>query len=107
MNKIFARAAIGAAIAVGSAGAFYAGIAYAADPRLDQSIQFCSHSVSLLEAATNEGAKKEQFHGHRKEAIKLINQAIKQIEKAKEFDDKSPPPPAKPPGTGKPAGDKS
>jgi hypothetical protein len=94
MNKIFARAAVGAAIAVGSAGAFYAGIAYAADPRLDQAIQFCTHSVSLLEAATNEGAKKAEFHGHRKEAIKDIKAAIKEIEKAKEFDDKTPPPAA-------------
>jgi len=90
MNKIYARAAIGAAIAIGSAGAFYAGIAYAADPRLDQSIQFCSQAISLLEAATNDGAKKEQFHGHRKEAIKDIKEAIKQIEKAKEVDDKTP-----------------
>ena len=90
MNKIYARAAIGAAIAIGSAGAFYAGIAYAADPRLDQSIQFCSQAVALLEAATNEGAQKAQFHGHRKEAINKIKEAIKQIEKAKEFDDKTP-----------------
>lgn len=110
MNKIFARAAIGAAIAVGSAGAFYAGIAYAADPRLDQSIQFCSQSIALLEAATNEGAKKEQFHGHRKEAIKDIKEAIKQIELAKTFDNLTPPAPAgstaKPPGSGKTSADK-
>jgi hypothetical protein len=106
MNKIYARAAIGAAIAIGSAGAFYAGIAYAADPRLDQSIQFCSQAVALLEAATNEGAQKNQFHGHRKEAINKIKDAIKQIEKAKEFDDRTPGDAGagKP---GKPAGDKS
>ena len=102
MNKIFARAAVGAAIAIGSAGAFYAGIAYASDPRLDQAIQFCSQSIVLLEAATNEGAKKDQFHGHRKEAIKDIKDAIAQIERAKTFDDKTPPPAA----SAKPAGSK-
>ena len=92
MNKIFARAAVGAAIAIGSAGAFYAGIAYASDPRLDQAIDNCTKAIALLEAATNEGAKKEQFHGHRREAIKDIKDAIAQIEKAKTFDDKTPPP---------------
>jgi hypothetical protein len=103
MNKILARAAVGAAIAVGSAGAFYAGVAYAADPRLDQAIENCTKAIALLEAATNEGAKKEQFHGHRREAIKDIKEAIKQIEKAKEFDDKTPPPAssAKPADSGK------
>src|SRR5262245_52461883 len=104
MNKIFARAAIGAALAVGSAGAFYAGIAYAADPRLDQAIENCTKAIALLEAATNEGARKDQFHGYRRKAIENIKDAIKQIEKAKEFDDRTPPPP--PASSAKPAGSK-
>jgi tetratricopeptide (TPR) repeat protein len=102
MNKIFARAAVGAALAVGSAGAFYAGIAYAADPKLDLAIENCSKAIALLEAATNEGARRDQFHGHRRRAIENIKDAIKQIEKAKEFDDKTPPPAA----SAKPAGSK-
>jgi hypothetical protein len=94
MNRILARAAVGAAIAIGSAGAFYAGVAYAADPRLDQAIDNCTKAIALLEAATNEGAKKEQFHGFRRDAIKDIKDAIAKIEKAKAFDDKTPPPDA-------------
>ena len=94
MNKIFARAAVGAAIAVGSAGAFYAGIAYASDPRLDQAIDNCTKAIALLEAATNEGSKKNEFHGHRRGAIHEIKEAIREIEKAKTYDDKTPPAPA-------------
>ena len=93
MNKIFACTAIGAAVAIGFAGAFYAGIAYAADPRFDEAISNCTKAVALLEAATNSGAKNaNQFHGFRRAAIKEIRDAIRDIEKAKSFDDKTPPP---------------
>jgi tetratricopeptide (TPR) repeat protein len=93
MNKIFARAAIGAAVAVGFAGAFYAGVAYAADPRFDEAIANCTKAIALLEAATNSGSKHaNEFHGHRRAAIKDIKDAIKEIEQAKTFDDKTPPP---------------
>jgi hypothetical protein len=92
MNHIFARAAAGAAIAVGLAGAFYAGVAYAADPRLDEAIANCTKAIALLEAATNEGARKNDFHGHRRAAIREVRDAIKEIEKAKTYDDKTPPP---------------
>jgi hypothetical protein len=96
MKRIFAIAAVGSALALGTAGAFYAGIAYAADPRLDQAIDNCNKAIALLEAATNEGAHKNDFHGHRKEAIKELKEAIAEINKAKTFDDKTPPPPAAP-----------
>jgi hypothetical protein len=95
MNKVFARTAIGAAVALGFAGAFYAGIAYAADPRFDEAINNCTKAVALLEAATNSGAKNpQQFHGFRRSAIKELKDAIRDIEKAKTFDDKTPPPAA-------------
>ena len=95
MNKIFARTAIGTAVAAGLAGAFYAGIAYASDPRFDEAIANCTKAVALLEAATNSGSKNpNQFHGFRRVAIKEIKDAIRDIEKAKSFDDKTPPPPA-------------
>jgi len=97
MNKIFARAAIGAAVAIGSAGAFYAGVAYASDPRFDDAIANCTKAIALLEAATNSGAKNEnRFGGHRRAAIEDLRHAIKSIEKAKVFDDKTTPPPPPP-----------
>ncbi len=93
MNQIFARAAVGAAVMLGAAGAFYAGVAYASDPRFDEAIANCTKAVALLEAATNTGSKNpNEFHGHRRAAIREIRDAIKEIEKAKSFDDKSPPP---------------
>lgn len=92
MNKNFARAAVSAAIAIGVAGAFYGGIAYASDPRLDQAIDNCTKAIALLEAATNEGSKKNEFHGNRRAAIREIKDAIKDIEKAKTYDDKTPAP---------------
>jgi tetratricopeptide (TPR) repeat protein len=95
MNRFAARFAIGAAVAIGAAGSFYAGIAYASDARLDQAIDNCTKAVALLEAASNDGAKRPQnFHGFRKKAIGELKDAIKYIEKAKKFDDKTPAPPA-------------
>ena len=94
MNRIFSRAAVGIALAVGTGGAFYAGVAYASDPRLDQAIENCTKAIALLEAATNEGSRKNEFHGHRRGAIREIRDAIKEIEKAKTYDDKTPPPAA-------------
>jgi tetratricopeptide (TPR) repeat protein len=93
MNKIFARATIAAAFAVGTAGAFYAGIAYAADARFDEAIANCTKAIALLDAAQNAGSKHpNEFHGFRKSAIKELKDAIKDIEKAKTVDDKTPPP---------------
>jgi tetratricopeptide (TPR) repeat protein len=98
MNRFAARLAIGAAVAVGTAGAFYAGIAYASDPRLDQAIDNCTKAIALLEAASNDGAKHSQnFHGYRKKAIGELKEAIKNVEKAKKFDDKTPAPAASAP----------
>src|SRR5262245_5580725 len=95
MNKIFARAAIGAAFAIGTAGAFYAGIAHASDARFDEAIANCTKAIALLEAATNAGSKHpNEFHGHRRAAIRELKDAIKDIEKAKSFDDRTPPPAA-------------
>jgi tetratricopeptide (TPR) repeat protein len=93
MNRFVTRFALGAALSLGVAGSFYAGIAYASDPKLDQAIDNCSKAIALLEAATNQGAKnKENFNGHRRKAIDELKDAVKQIEKAKTYDDKTPAP---------------
>jgi hypothetical protein len=93
MNKIVASAAIVAAVGVGAAGAFHAGIAYASGPRFDDAIANCTKAIALLEAATNQGAKNEDyFRGHRRAAIRELGDAIKDIEKAKSYDNKTPPP---------------
>jgi len=93
MKRFAARLAIGVAVAAGAAGSFYAGIAYASYARLDQAIDNCTKAIALLEAAANDGSKHPQnFHGFRKKAIGELKDAIKEIEKAKKFDDKTPAP---------------
>jgi hypothetical protein len=85
---------------LGLAAAFYAGIAYAADPQLEQADGAAEKAIALLEAAQNPG-NNPPFGGHRAKAVQLIKQARKEIEKAQKFADK-PPKPDKPnhPGGG-------
>jgi hypothetical protein len=91
MHRYVAPVAIGAAVALGTAGAFYARLAYAADSRFDQAIDNCTKALALLEAARNDGAKDpKDFHGHRGKAMDDLKDAIKQIGKAKAYDDKTP-----------------
>src|SRR4051812_10059801 len=91
MPRFVTPVILGAVVAIGAAGAFYAGVAYASDPRLDQAIDNCTKAIALLEAATNQGAKnKENFHGYRHKALDDLKEAIKHIEKAKSYDDKTP-----------------
>jgi hypothetical protein len=90
MHKYLAPVTIGAALALGTAGAFYAGIAYASDPRFDQAIDNCAKALALLEAARNDGAKNpKDFQGHRGKAMDDLKDAIKEIGKAKAYDDKT------------------
>lgn len=72
-------------------GAFYAGVAYAADPRLDQAADNVTKAIALLEAAQNPDPKRE-FGGHRVKAIAHLKRGLAAIQKAKEFADR----PAKP-----------
>src|SRR3954469_22061218 len=93
MPRFVTPIVLGAVVTIGAAGAFYAGIAYASDPRLDQAIDNCTKAIALLEAATNTGAKnKDNFHGYRHKALDDLKEAIKHIEKPKSFDDKTPAP---------------
>lgn len=68
------------------AGAFYAGLAYAADARFDQAADLLTKADALLEAAENPGVN-PPFGGHRESAQKNIKQALKDIEKAKKYAD--------------------
>jgi hypothetical protein len=77
----------GAAIAAGLAGAFYAGTAYAADPRLDQAKDNITKAIALLKAAENPGVKPE-FGGHRMRAIAALERANNEIDQAKRYADK-------------------
>ena len=69
-----------------SAGAFFAGMAYAADARLDQADQAVQKAIALLQAAENPNVE-PPFGGHRKNAIHDLEKARKQIELAKKYAD--------------------
>lgn len=91
-NTSMKRSAVLLAGALTLAGAFFAGAAYAADPRLDEATDLLTKAVAVLKAAENPDPKKE-FGGHRKNAIELITRAQGEILKAKQFQDKDPKPP--------------
>jgi outer membrane biosynthesis protein TonB len=90
-NASMKRSAVLVAGALSLAGAFFAGAAYAADPRLDEATDLLTKAVAVLKAAENPDPKKE-FGGHRKNAIELITRAQGEILKAKQFADKEPKP---------------
>jgi hypothetical protein len=76
----------GVAAATALAGAFYAGVAYAADPRLDQANDNVTKAIALLRAAENPGVR-PPFGGHRERAIDALEKAQREIEKAKRYAD--------------------
>ncbi|MCC6214609.1 MAG: hypothetical protein IT376_07055 [Polyangiaceae bacterium] len=92
MTSWMKRAALGAMAATALGGAFYAGTAYAADPRLDDAIVSIDRAIALLEAAQNPNGKRVPFGGHRKSAIRDLKQAKGHVEKAKKWADDHPPP---------------
>ena len=76
------------------AGAFFAGAAYAADPKLDEATDLITKAVAALKAAQNPDPKKE-FGGHRKAAVELLMRAQGEIIKAKQFADAAAPKPSR------------
>lgn len=80
--------------ALGLAGAFYAGVAYAADALLEQADGNVEKAIAQLEQAQNPG-QNPPFGGHRAKAVTHLKQARKEIEKAQKFADKPPKPPKK------------
>jgi hypothetical protein len=87
-NTSIKRSALFVAGALGIAGAFFAGAAYAADPRFDEATDLITKTVAVLKAAENPDPKME-FGGHRKAAIEFLTRAQAEIIKAKEFQDKA------------------
>jgi len=84
------RSALVVAGAFSVAGAFFAGAAYAADPKLDEATELITKAVAALKAAQNPDPKKE-FGGHRMAAVELLMRAQGEIIKAKQFADAAPP----------------
>ena len=83
---VWRKTFLGVAAATALAGAFYAGAAYAADPRFDQANDNIVKAIALLRAAENPGVR-PPFGGHRERAIDALERAQKEIEKAKRYAD--------------------
>jgi len=96
-NTSMKRSAVLVAGALSLAGAFFAGAAYAADPKLDEATDLITKAVALLKAAQNPDPKRE-FGGHRMAAVELLMRAQGEIIKAKHFADSAPPTPKDPKG---------
>lgn len=94
-NTKMKRSALLVAGALSLAGAFFAGAAYAADPKLDEATALITQAVAALKAAQNPDPKKE-FGGHRMAAVELLMRAQGEIIKAKQFADAAPPIPKEP-----------
>jgi len=100
-NTSMKRSAVFVAGALSLAGAFFAGAAYAADPRLDQATDLVTKAIAVLKAAENPDPKHE-FGGHRHNAVELLTRAQGEILKAKEWADKDRTPKPKEPKEPKP-----
>jgi len=85
-NTSMKRSALLVAGALGLAGAFFAGAAYAADPKLDAATALITQAVTQLKQAENPDPKRE-FGGHRRAAIELLMRAQGEILKAKQVAD--------------------
>jgi|GEM_PF-1092287 len=96
-NTSMKRSAVLVAGALSLAGAFFAGAAYAADPKLDEATSLITQAVAALKLAQNpESNQKKDFAGHRLAAIELLMRAQGEIIKAKRFADAAPPTPKEP-----------
>jgi hypothetical protein len=88
------RSAVVFAAILGLSGAFFAGVALAADVKLDEANDAITKAIALLKAADNPNISgKPEFAGHRAKAIARLEEAKAEIAKAKQFADKPAPPP--------------
>ncbi|HET7540840.1 MAG TPA: hypothetical protein VFK05_13245 [Polyangiaceae bacterium] len=94
-NSSMQRSALFVAGALALAGAFFAGAAYAADPKLDEAMSLITKAVAALKAAQAPDPKRE-FGGHRMAALEFLLRAQGEIIKAKQFADAAPPTPKEP-----------
>jgi hypothetical protein len=85
-NSSLKRSAVLVAGVLSLAGVFFAGAAYAAEPRLDEATDLITKAVAILKAADNSDPKKE-LGGHRKAAVELLTRAQAEILKAKQVAD--------------------
>jgi hypothetical protein len=85
MRRFTRRIAIGLVTAGALTGSFIAGVAYAADTRLDLADASVEKGVALLKAAQNPAAKQPRrpFGGHRSKAVRHLEAARKEIALAK------------------------
>ncbi len=81
-------------VGAGLAGAFYAGLAFAADQNLADADNNVEKAIALLQAAQNPGVN-PPFGTHRGKAILALKAARKEIKKAQDYQD-NPPAPKKP-----------
>lgn len=86
MNKFTRRLLTMGLLGAGLAGAFTAGVAYAADSRLDDADAAVEKAIALLKAAENPGVT-PAFGGHRAKAILHLQKARGEIAKAKAYAD--------------------
>ncbi len=93
-NTSFKRSALFVAGALGLAGAFFAGAAYAADPKLQEAADLITKATAALQAADAPDPK--EFGGHRHEAVQLLTRAQAEILKAQQFADAHPAKPKDP-----------
>jgi hypothetical protein len=86
VDKLFVkRAALSLALGLGIAGSFYAGVAYAADARLDSANAHIIKADARLMAASNPNHR--PFGGHRSRAVRLLERAEHEIALAKKYAD--------------------
>jgi len=88
-NTSMKRSAVLVAGTLSLAAAFFAGAAYAADPKLDEATDLITKAIAVLKSAQNPDPKKE-FGGHRMAAVELLMRAQGEIVKAKQFADAPP-----------------
>jgi hypothetical protein len=103
MQNSLKKAAYAVASSAVLAGAFFAGSAYAADPRLDEADAFVTKTIALLKALENP-SKPGEYGGHRLKALSALDLAQKEIRAAKQYVDRPRPAPPTPPKPLKPHG---
>jgi len=90
-NASMRRSALWVAGGLSVASAFFAGAAFAADPKLDEATDLITKAVAALKAAQSHPDAKKEFGGHRMAAVELLMRAQGEIIKAKQFADAVPP----------------
>lgn len=80
------------AVAVLVSAGFFAGAAWAADAKLDSSVDFLVKARALLNASENPGVE-PPFDYHRYYAVLLINRALVEVDLAKQYADATAVPP--------------